>query len=104
MIAAAKADGHVDNEEKTKIQEAVQALGAGNELESFVQNELNKPLDPTEVARVATTPEVKSQVYLASVLVADEQNFMEKAYLQELARQLDLDSLLVKELEAQVSH
>ncbi len=103
MIAAAKADGHIDNEEKAKIQEAVQALGAGNELENFVQNELNKPLDPVEIARAATTPEVRSQVYLASVLVADEQNFMEKAYLQELARQLDLEPSLVKELEAQVS-
>ena len=103
MIAAAKADGHIDNEEKAKIQEAVQALGADSELEGFVQSELNKPLDPADIARVAKTPEVRAQVYLASLLVADEQNFMEKAYLQELARQLDLEPLLVKELEAQVS-
>ncbi|WP_330926870.1 tellurite resistance TerB family protein [Candidatus Sororendozoicomonas aggregata] len=103
MIGAAKADGHIDAREKTKIQEAVQAMGKGNTLEQFVTAELEKPLDPAEIASAATTPEVKAQVYLASVLVADEQNFMERTYLQELARLMDLQPGLVKELEQQVA-
>ena len=103
MIGAAKADGHIDPEEKAKIQEAVQAMGEGSTLEQFVQTELEKPLDPSEIAHAATTPEIRAQVYLASLLVADEQNFMEKAYLQELARLMDLQPGLVKELEQQVS-
>ncbi|CFN79703.1 Protein of uncharacterised function (DUF533) [Bordetella pertussis] len=41
-------------------------------------------------------------MYLASLLVADEQSFMERAYLDELARQLKLPAELKQQLEAQV--
>ena len=67
-----------------------------------LQAELNKPLDPAEVARVASTPEMAAEMYLASVLLVDEEHFMERAYLDELARQLTLDPTLKGELEAQV--
>nr|WP_233275498.1 DUF533 domain-containing protein [Vibrio cholerae] len=36
-------------------------------------------------------------------LIADEQNFMEKAYLNELAKQLGLDVQLIAQLNLQVS-
>jgi len=38
-------------------------------------------------------------MYLASLVAADEQNFMERAYLDELARQLGLDEALRQRLE-----
>jgi uncharacterized membrane protein YebE (DUF533 family) len=44
-----------------------------------------------------------AEMYLASLLVVDEQNYMEKAYLTELARQLELDPSLVSELQTQVA-
>jgi len=102
MIAAAKADGHVDPQEKAKIQEAVHQIDATGGLDHFVEAEFNKPLDPAAIARQANNPEVRAQIYLASLLVADDQNFMEKAYLQELSRQLQLEPALVQELESQV--
>lgn len=102
MIAAAKADGHVDDSEKARIQEVIQSMGATEEVNRFVQQELEKPLDPAEVARPVSSPEQAAEVYLASLLVADDQNFMEKAYLKELANQLKLDADLVSRLEAQV--
>ena len=40
--------------------------------------------------------------YLASVMMVDQENFMERAYLDELARQLRLDPALRLELENQV--
>lgn len=98
MIAAAKADGHVDEQEQQQIQQAVEALGADPSVNLFVQQELSKPLDPAEIAT-----EEAAEVYLASLLVADEQNFMEKAYLQELAKQLNLAPDLVAQLSAQIS-
>ncbi len=102
MIAAAKADGHVDEQEQQKIQQAVESMGAGDSVNQLVTNELNKPLDPSELARNAATPEQAAEIYLASLLVADEQNFMEKAYLKELASQLGLADDLVAQLEQQV--
>ena len=102
MIAAAKADGHVDDAEKNRIQEVVKSMGATEQVNRFVQQELDKPLDPAEVAGSVSRPEQAAEVYLASLLVVDEQNYMEKAYLQELAKQLQLDRGLVADLEAQV--
>lgn len=102
MIAAAKADGHVDADEQQKIQQAVAELGADESVQQLVQAELNKPLDPSEIALAVSHKEQAAEVYLASLLVVDDQNFMEKSYLKELANQLGLAEELVQQLEAQV--
>ncbi|MFH7479309.1 DUF533 domain-containing protein, partial [Pseudomonas syringae pv. tagetis] len=65
---------------------------------------LNKTLDPEEVSRAATTPEMAAEMYIASVMLVDEEHFMERAYLDELARQLILEPGLKTELEGQVRH
>lgn len=102
MIAAAKADGHVDEDEKGKIQKAINALGASQEVNEFFKQELAKPLDPEDISQHVTNPEEAAEVYLASLLVTDEKNFMERTYLNELARLLKLEPGLVDHLEALV--
>jgi uncharacterized membrane protein YebE (DUF533 family) len=42
-----------------------------------------------------------AEMYLVSILVVDEENFMERAYLQELAKQLRLAPELQTELSTQ---
>ena len=71
-------------------------------MQQWLHAELNKPLDPADVARAASTPELAAEMYIASVMLVDEENFMEKAYLDELARQLKLEPGLKAELEKQV--
>ncbi|MFH4736880.1 tellurite resistance TerB family protein [Vibrio diabolicus] len=102
MIGAAKADGHVDEEEMARIEQALADMGADEHVRQLVQQELNKPLDPAEIANQAISPQQASEIYLASLIVADEQNFMEKAYLQELAKQLQLSPEVTQQLEVQV--
>ncbi|MBU2898422.1 tellurite resistance TerB family protein [Vibrio hepatarius] len=102
MIAAAKADGHVDNDEMQRIESTLQEAGADTQLQTMLRNELNKPLDPSEIAKLAQSPQQASEIYLASLIVIDEQNFMEKAYLQELAKQLQLAPDLTAQLELQL--
>ena len=102
LVAAAKADGHVDSRERELIEGEFSKLDNDPQLQHWLQAELNKPLDPAEVARAASTPEMAAEMYLASVLLVDEEHFMERAYLDELARQLKLDPALKAELEAQV--
>ncbi|HHF3018808.1 TPA: tellurite resistance TerB family protein [Vibrio diabolicus] len=102
MIGAAKADGHVDEEEMSRIEQALADMGADEHVRQLVQQELNKPLDPAEIANQATSPQQASEIYLASLIVADEQNFMEKAYLQELAKQLQLSPEVTQQLEVQM--
>ncbi|MFH4454966.1 tellurite resistance TerB family protein [Vibrio alginolyticus] len=102
MIGAAKADGHVDEEEMARIEQTLADMGTDEHVRQLVQQELNKPLDPAEIANQATSPQQASEIYLASLIVADEQNFMEKAYLQELAKQLQLSPEVTQQLEVQM--
>lgn len=103
MIAAAKADGHVDETEMVHIETAIAQAGADEQLKTLIHQELNKPLDPSQIAQLATTPQQASEVYLASLIIIDDQNFMEKAYLQELAKQLNLDPDVTQQLELQLN-
>ena len=102
LVGAAKADGHVDARERQLIEGELVKLTQDASLQHWLQAELNKPLDPAEIARAASTPEMAAEMYVASVLMVDEEHFMERAYLEELARQLKLDPALKRELEAQV--
>lgn len=102
LVAAAKADGHVDARERQLIEQQIGQLAQDPELVRWLDAELNKPLDPSDVARAASTPEMAAEMYIASVLMVDEEHFMERAYLEELARQLKLEPTLKAELEAQV--
>lgn len=102
LVAAAKADGHVDERERQLIDGELNKLNGDPALRQWLQAELNKPLDPAEVARAASTPEIAAEMYIASLVLVDEEHFMERAYLEELAKQLKLDPGLKIELEAQV--
>jgi uncharacterized membrane protein YebE (DUF533 family) len=101
MIAAAKADGHLDERERGLVEAELSRLEADPMMRRWFEEELRRPLDPAEVARAAASPELAAEMYLASLLVTDETGFMERAYLDELARQLRLPDGLKRELERQ---
>ncbi len=102
LIAAAKADGHIDARERHLIDAEIAKMTADRNVQQWVERELQKPLDPADVAALATDQNLAAEIFLASVLVVDEENFMEKAYLQELARLMQLDLTLQTELRRQV--
>lgn len=101
MIAAAKADGHLDDRERELIENELARLDGDAELRRWHEDALRRPLDPAAVAQAATTPEIAAEMYLATLLMVDETSFMERAYLDELARQLKLPDGLKAQLEAQ---
>jgi uncharacterized membrane protein YebE (DUF533 family) len=101
MVAAAKSDGHLDERERGLIDSELLRLLADAGERSWLEAELRRPLDPAEVAKAAATPEIAAEMYLASLLVVDDTSFMERAYLDELARQLRLPAGLKAELETQ---
>ncbi|MDR2910954.1 MAG: tellurite resistance TerB family protein [Bacteroidales bacterium] len=102
IVAAAKADGHFDSREQQLIQEQITKLGDA-ETTAWVQQEIRKPLDAARIAAMATSPELASEIYLASLMVIDEQNEHEKAYLNSLAKKLGLDPQLRLEIEQQLA-
>ena len=103
MIAAAKADGHLDARERGLVEAELGRLEADPVMRRWLEDQLSRPLDPAEVARAASTPALGAEMYLASLLMADQTSFMERAYLDELAQQLRLPAGLKAELEVQAS-
>ena len=103
MIAAAKADGVVDEREMSLLDSELQRSQAAPALRDWVKAELARPLDPAEVAATATSPQMAAEVYLASLLVVDETNVAERTYLDALAARLGLASDLKATLEARVN-
>ena len=99
MIGAAKADGHIGPEERGLLETELARLSSDASDRSWLEAELARPLDPAAVAQAAATPEMAAEMYLASLLVVDEESFMERAYLDELARQLKLPPDLKLQLE-----
>ncbi|WP_226816873.1 tellurite resistance TerB family protein [Advenella sp. FME57] len=102
MIAAAKADGHIEENEQTILDQYFSKMSTPEE-QAWLKAELAKPVDPVAIASLATDPHLASQMYAISVSIIDSTNFMEKAYLDELAKQLDLTPELKTELETQVA-
>ncbi|WP_280538852.1 tellurite resistance TerB family protein [Chromohalobacter sp. 11-W] len=101
MIMAARADGHIDEQEQAMITEQIDALGADDEMHRWVEQQLNAPLDAKVLAREADSPQAAREMYLISVAVIDEQNPMERAWLDQLASALDLPQEMAAELEHQ---
>lgn len=101
LIGAAKADGHIDDRERELIDDAVAKLTSDTQLQHWFDEQLRRPLDPATIARAARTPEIAAEMYLASLIVVDQESYMERAYLDELARQMNIAPGLKAELEGQ---
>lgn len=100
MIAAAKADGKIDTEEKAAIFERLNAMDLDAGSKAFVFDELSAPLDINAVIAGADTPEHAAEIYAASLVAIEADTAAEKAYLQMLAARLDLAPELVGEIHA----
>ncbi len=103
LIAAAKSDGHMDDPERGQVEAALHRLNADAEMRAWVDSEVRRPVDPADVAAAATSPEMAAEIYLTSVVAVDQTTTMERAYLDELARQLKLPPGLKAELEARAA-
>lgn len=102
MIAAAKADGHVDAEEQQRLFANVERLGLDAEAKAAVFDLLGKPGDLNQLAGRVATPEQGAELYLASRLAVDPDHPAERAWLDALAGRLKLAPDLRAMLEKQV--
>ncbi len=100
MIAAAKADGHINKKEVTAIDEQIKKLGLTGDVASLMQEEIAKPLDVKEIAELAKNNSgIAAEIYLVSAVVSDKENSMEREYLSSLAKEMELPESLVAELQ-----
>lgn len=100
LIAASKADGRIDEQEKKLIYGEIPKLTSDPELQSWLDQEVRSPLDVAAVAEAANTPEMAAEMYLASALLIGTQEGGERQYLDDLAAQLQLEPELQAQLEA----
>ncbi len=101
MIAAAKADGHVADEELAEIDKQIKNLGLEGDTAKIIQEELTKPLDIAEIAALAEGDEAKAaEIYLVSAVVTDKENDKEHQYLADLAKAMKIPEELLAELNA----
>ncbi|MCG6896008.1 MAG: tellurite resistance TerB family protein [Thiocapsa sp.] len=99
MIAAANADGHIDDAERASIQNAVSGFGLDDDIRLMINAELARPLNAADIAADADSPETAAEIYLASLSVIDPNDPSERAYLNELAAALQIEPALARHLE-----
>jgi uncharacterized membrane protein YebE (DUF533 family) len=98
MIAAAKADGRIDADEKEAIFGKLETMNLSSEEKAWVFDELSSPLDINAVVARADTPEHATEIYAASLVAITADTATERAYLDALAGKLKLDPALVAEI------
>ena len=101
MIAAARADGHIDAQEQARIFQAVEQMNLSSEHKGIIFDYLQKDLPLQELVSGADSIERKTELYLASCLVIDPDEASERAHLDQLASALQLPAELQQQLEWQ---
>lgn len=96
MVAAAKADGDVNDAEMALIE-----AHDASSLDAL-KLALYHPADPVEIARLADTPQIAAEIYAVSCRVADGLNPKERDYLDALAMAMRLDPDVAARIETDV--
>lgn len=89
MIMAAKADGEIDPEERTKIMDHLR--DASDEEIAFVEAALDAPLDVSALAQ-ETGATMREQIYSTSLMAITVDTPAEQAYLAQLGTALGLSA------------
>jgi uncharacterized membrane protein YebE (DUF533 family) len=99
MIAAAKADGKMDDAEMQKIMGHMAQGGMTSEENMLLMREMAANHDAAAIASGAKTPEQAAEVYLAALLVCDSQCAAEQQFLGKLSGALKLDAAFAQNLQ-----
>ena len=99
MVFAARADGHIDETEKSRIYDTVAKLCPGQEPTKIIEELLHKPLDPASIAAKVGSAEEGQDIYKLSCLIVDVDHFMERSYLDGLAASLHISAEVKFRLE-----
>ena len=102
MIAAAKADGAIDAEERSRIAAQLDDAGLSPAARDMVLADFDKPLTPAALAKLASDPMLAAQLYAAAVVGAGDIAATERAWLDEFAKALKLDHAAAAAIEARL--
>ncbi|AOT06890.1 tellurite resistance TerB family protein [Pseudoalteromonas luteoviolacea] len=103
MIAAAYADGHIDETERQKIFAQVETMTLSVHEKAMLFDELRRPLSLTELVQAVPNAQTGIEVYAASASAIDLHQTVSQQYLQTLARQLCIPKELVHSIHQQLA-
>lgn len=101
MIYAARADGNIDAAEQNRIDQILQKMLPGQNVSGLMQQIRTENIDPAKIAVAVRSPEQAQDVFRLSCAVIDIDHFMEKSYLDALAKALRIDDAEKGQLEAE---
>ncbi|MCU7960517.1 MAG: tellurite resistance TerB family protein [gamma proteobacterium symbiont of Bathyaustriella thionipta] len=99
MLNAAKADGHVDEEEIRRILGKAAEDGLSQQEQDFIAAEMRKPMETEKIIQAVSSSQLAAQVYAASLLAIEVDTQAERQYLSKLAPALGLEQTVVKQLQ-----
>jgi len=99
MVAAAAADGHIDQAERSRIIKGLTEAGIDPEASHWLENEMSSPADVEELAANVNDPDKAAQVYAAARIAIDPDTIQEREFLHQLAEALDLDPAMRSQID-----
>ena len=100
MIAAAAADGRIDDAEQARIIGSLKQAGLDDGAEEFLAHELNNPASVEDLAAGISSPEEAIQLYTAARIAIEPDARGEQQFLANLAAALGIDAKLAQHIEA----
>ena len=105
LVFAAKSDGHIDDQERSAIEQQMQEAGVEEQGRALVAQAIEQPLDPARLAQSVKNEEEALELYFLSCAAIDIDHFMERSYLNALGDALkiphDVREGIEKDIQAQ---
>lgn len=98
MIAAANADGVIDEEERNRTLKKLETMDLSDQEHSFIVKELFSPARLEDIVTQIKLPEMAKMVYTVSLLAIEVDTDAERAYMKTLAQQLSLNESDLKDI------
>jgi len=101
MLAAANADGEIDSSEELKILQQLRNIGSDQEGFDYMEKRLNNPPSMQQIYSQVDNPQLAEKIYMVSLIAIVVDTEEEADYLQQLAINLNLDSLTISRMNQQ---
>jgi len=103
MVAAANADGRIDNQEQQSIKHQILEMHLPGEMAMVLENIIDSPLSAAELAQKVSHQSEAAEVYVAArLLVGSDASGPEKLFLESLISNLSMPPELVNSLEMEI--
>ncbi|MBW4200440.1 tellurite resistance TerB family protein [Enterobacter cloacae subsp. cloacae] len=90
LVFAAKSDGHIDEKERSAIEQQLREAGVEEQGRALVAKAIEQPLDPQRLAQNVKNEEEALELYFLSCAAIDIDHFMERSYLNALGDALKI--------------